>query len=69
MVVGSIKKEEIKMKNVLRIDHKNARIIMDREFTIAASIFGSPEYKMLQQAKQDNDGYHVVRKTIKKNRA
>ena len=55
------------MKNVLRIDHKNARIIMDREFTIAASIFGSPEYKMLQQAKQDNDGYHVVRKTIKKN--
>jgi hypothetical protein len=22
---------------------------------------------MLQQAKQDNDGYHVVRKTIKKN--
>ena len=55
------------MKNVLRIDHKNARIIMDREFTIAASIFGSPEYKMLQQAKQDNDSYHVVRKTIKKN--
>ena len=55
------------MKNVLRIDHKNARIIMDREFTVAASVFGSAEYKMLQQAKQDNEGYLVVRKTIKRN--
>jgi hypothetical protein len=55
------------MKNVLRIDHANAKIIMDREFAIKSAIFGTEEYKHLQQARKDYDGYAVVRKTIRTN--
>ena len=55
------------MKNVLKINHKNAKIIMDREFSIRASIFGSDEYKQLQEARRDYPNYGVMKKTIKKN--
>jgi hypothetical protein len=55
------------MRNVLKIDHKNAKIIMDREFSVRASIFGSDEYKQLQEARKDYPNYGVMRKTIKKN--
>lgn len=55
------------MKNVLKIDHKNAKIVMDREFSVRASIFGSDEYKQLQEARKDYPNYGVMRKTIKKN--
>ncbi len=55
------------MKNVLKIDHKNAKIVMDREFSVRASIFGSDEYKQLQEARRDYPNYGVMRKTIKKN--
>jgi hypothetical protein len=55
------------MKNVLKIDHKNGKIIMDREFSIRASIFGTDEYNRLQQARRDYDQYGVERKTIKRN--
>ncbi len=55
------------MKNILRIDHANAKIIMDREFAIKSAIFGTEEYKHLQEARRDYDGYAVVRKTIRTN--
>ena len=55
------------MKNTLRINHKNNQLVMDREFSIKSSLYGSQEYNMLQAARQDYPTYQVVRKTIKKN--
>lgn len=55
------------MKNTLKIDYKNNQIVMDREFSINASSFGSQEYNMLQAARHDYPTFQVVRKTIKKN--
>ena len=55
------------MKNVLRIDHKNGKIIMDREFSIKSSIYGTQEYTHLQNARKDYPDYIVERKVIKRN--
>ena len=55
------------MKNVLRIDHKNGKIIMDREFSIKSSTYGTQEYTHLQNARKDYPEYTVERKVIKKN--
>ena len=55
------------MRNVLRIDHKNGKIIMDRAFSIQASIYGTQEYINLQNARADYPSYGVERKTIKRN--
>lgn len=54
------------MKNVLKIDYDKQELIMDREFSIKASIVGSKEYDILQTAKQ-NTGFTIVRKRIKTN--
>lgn len=55
------------MANTLRIDMANGKLIMDAEFAKRVSRVGSPEYKMLQEAKRDNPDYIVVKKTIKRN--
>ena len=55
------------MRNVLKIDHKNGKIIMDREFSIKSSIYGTQEYTHLQNARRDYVDYTVERKTIKRN--
>jgi hypothetical protein len=55
------------MKNVLKIDHKNGKIIMDREFSIKSSTYGTQEYNHLQNARKDYPEYTVERKVIKKN--
>ncbi len=55
------------MRNVLKIDHKNGKIIMDREFSIKSSIYGTQEYTHLQNARRDYPDYGVERKTIKRN--
>ena len=55
------------MKNVLRIDVANARIIMDRTFAKKAIIVGSDEYNLLQQARRDYPTYNVLQRQIKKN--
>lgn len=55
------------MKNVLKIDHKNGKIIMDREFSIKSSTYGTQEYTHLQNARKDYPDYTVERKVIKKN--
>lgn len=55
------------MKNVLKIDHKNGKIIMDREFSIKSSTYGTQEYTHLQNARKDYPEYTVERKVIKKN--
>lgn len=55
------------MKNTLHINHKTNQLVMDRTFSVKASLFGSQEYNMLQSARQDYPKYQVVRKTIKTN--
>ena len=55
------------MKVLLKVDHENGRIVMNRTFAnLAANVF-SEEYKILQGARQDYPTYVVVRRTIKKN--
>ena len=58
------------MRNVLKIFHdggEKGRIVMDREFTVKSTIYGTYEYNILQAARKDYPNYHVVRKTIRKN--
>lgn len=54
------------MINYMKLDHKNASIIMDRTFEKNSSIVGSKEYNLLQDCRKDYPNYSVVRKTIKK---
>ncbi len=60
------------MRNTLRIIHSDGKnekglIVMDREFAIKSSYYGTQEYNRLQAARNDYPSYSVVRKTIKKN--
>jgi len=55
------------MRNILKINHATSQLVMDREFSIKSSLYGSQEYNMLQAARQDYPSYQVVRKTIRKN--
>lgn len=54
------------MKNTLRLDHANGRIIMDRTFAKCAEDTRSEEYRHLQSVRQDYPTYIVIRKQIKK---
>ena len=47
------------MKN-LTINAKNHTIEMNKAFTAAASVFGSDEYKQLQEARRDYPTYRVI---------
>ena len=55
------------MKNVLKIDYDKQLLIMDREFSIKASLVGSQEYDILQTAKEQYYGFKIIRKRIKTN--
>jgi hypothetical protein len=58
------------MSNRLKIFHDGpeaGRLVMDREFAIKSSTYGTPEYIILQDARRDYPKYQVVRKTIKRN--
>lgn len=54
------------MKNVIRIDHANKLIIMDRTFAKLSENTRSEEYAHLQTVRQDYPTYNVIRKQIKK---
>ena len=54
------------MTNILKIDHENRTIIMDRAFAKFASIVGSKEYNLLQDARHDSPEYSVIRRTIRR---
>lgn len=54
------------MKNWLKIDHINGRLIMDRTFAKNAENTRSEEYRHLQSVRQDYPTYIVIRKQIKK---
>ena len=54
------------MKNTLKINHENRTLVMDRTFAKTASIVGSSNYNLLQEARRDYPDYHVTTRTIKK---
>ena len=55
------------MANPVRLDHARKMIIMSRTFAKKAEDPRTDEYAILKQLREDNFGYTVVRKEIKKN--
>lgn len=55
------------MKNVLKVNHTNRTIIMDRTFAKLAENTMSDEYAHLQRVRKDYPEYSVIKKKIKKN--
>ena len=53
--------------NVLKIDFMTSTLIMDRTFAKSASIVGSQEYQLLQNARQDYPTFTVSMRAIKRN--
>ena len=56
------------MKKLI-VNAETRTIEMSKEFAKAAKIFGSTEYKDLQEARRDNPGFKVVEKKAKRNNA
>ena len=54
------------MTNILKLDHSNSNIVMDRTFAKKAEIVGSREYLLLQDCRRDYPFYTVIRRTINK---
>ncbi len=50
----------------LKVDYENKKIIMGREFAKRAAVVGSKEYLALQLCRKENQGFEIVRRTIKK---
>lgn len=55
------------MKNILKINHKDCKIIMDRTFAKLAENTRSEEYAHLQQVRRDYPQYEVEQRQIKTN--
>lgn len=55
------------MKNVLKLNHENGTIVMDRTFAKRAENTRSEEYNHLQRVRQDYPTYMVVHRKIKMN--
>ncbi len=55
------------MKNYLKVDVMNSRLVMDRTFAKNCAIVGSMEYDRLQAARRDYPSFAVVQRTIKRN--
>lgn len=55
------------MKNTLKINHQESKIIMDRTFAKLSENTLSAEYAHLQQVRRDYPNYTVVRREIKSN--
>ena len=54
------------MTNILKIDHANSSIVMDRTFAKKSEVVGSREYLLLQDCRRDYPFYTVIRRTINK---
>ena len=54
------------MKNIT-INYKNASIEITKTFAKQARVFNSTEYKLLQEARRENNGFTVVVVAPKKN--
>ena len=57
------------MTNYLKVLYDEQVLLMDRTFTKNASIVGSREYEMLQDARKAYPQFEVKTRTIKKNHA
>lgn len=55
------------MTNILRVDHENKTLVMDKTFEKNSSIFGSRESQMLEEARRAYPTYTVKRRQINKN--
>ena len=55
------------MKNYLKVDIANSRLVMDRTFARNCVIAGSAEYNLLQATRKDYPNFSVVQRTIKRN--
>lgn len=55
------------MKNYLKVDTANARLVMDRTFAKNCAIAGSAEYNLLQATRKDYPNFTVEQRTIKRN--
>lgn len=55
------------MKNTLRIDFQNCKIVMDRAFVKNCADPRSEEYALLQSTRQDYPTFQVITRTCKKN--
>jgi len=55
------------MKNYLKVDVANSRLVMDRTFAKNCAIAGSAEYNLLQSARKDYPNFTVEQRTIKRN--
>lgn len=55
------------MKNYLKVDDRNRRLVMDRLFDKNRRIVGSNEYELLQRARADYQGYELVLRHIQTN--
>ena len=54
------------MTNILKLDHSNSSIVMDRTFAKKSEVVGSREYLLLQDCRRDYPFYTVIRRTIHK---
>lgn len=55
------------MRNYIKVDDRNRRLIMDRAFDKNRRIVGSKEYNLLRMAMADHPQYEVVLRHIKTN--
>ena len=55
------------MKNAITIDFENNTAIVTKSFYKAASIFGTEEYKLWKECREQNPGITMESKTIKRN--
>ena len=55
------------MKNYLKVDVANSRLVMDRTFAKNCAIAGSAEYNLLQATRKDYPNFTVEQRTIKRN--
>ena len=57
------------MKNTIKLDHENRRIVMDKTFAKLSEDVRNEEYDMLQRVRKDYPLYEVTKRQIKKNSA
>ena len=57
------------MKNTIKLDHENRRIVMDKTFAKLSADVRNEEYDILQRVRKDYPLYEVTKRQIKKNSA
>lgn len=55
------------MKNVLKVNHEEKLIVMDRTFALKSENTSSTEYAHLQEVRRDYPEYNVVKRSINYN--